>query len=133
MGILDRIQAKIELFRLEQRYTRHRHRRSTFQTNAVYVDGEYVYQTPNNTGSSSDSNSSSGTASPGLNALHYGPPSPISPSMPANNAMAAGTATNPTIDFSDKHPKRSKRMSMPAFGGSYASEQNSSTSPSAWR
>lgn len=51
-SLIERIQAKIELFRLEQRYTRRRHRRSTFVSNAVYVDGEYVYNTPNTTGSS---------------------------------------------------------------------------------
>ncbi|KAF4989416.1 hypothetical protein FHETE_1699 [Fusarium heterosporum] len=54
-SLMDKIQAKLELFRLEQRYTRRRHRRSTFVSNAVYVDGEYVYQTPNSTGSSSGS------------------------------------------------------------------------------
>jgi len=52
-GLLERIQAKIELFRLEQRYTR-RHRRSTFVSNAIYVDGEYIYQTPASTGSSTN-------------------------------------------------------------------------------
>ena len=52
VNIIDRIQAKIELFRLEQRYTRRRNRRSTFVSNAIYVDGEYVYNTPNTTGSS---------------------------------------------------------------------------------
>lgn len=54
-SIFERIQAKIELFRLEQRYTRRRHRRSTFVSNAIYVDGEYIYNTPNSTGSSTNS------------------------------------------------------------------------------
>ncbi|GAB0132018.1 hypothetical protein EsDP_00000468 [Epichloe bromicola] len=54
-SIFDRIQAKLELFRLEQRYTRRRNRRSTFQSHAIYVDGEYVFQTPNSTGSSAES------------------------------------------------------------------------------
>ena len=57
LNILDRIQQRIDLFRLEQRYTRNRNRRSTFVSNAVYVDGEYVYNTPNTTGSSTNSNS----------------------------------------------------------------------------
>ncbi|KAI2616955.1 hypothetical protein GGS26DRAFT_577769 [Hypomontagnella submonticulosa] len=61
-GLFEKIQAKIELFRLEQRYTRNRHRRSAFISNAIYVDGEYIYQTPNNTGSST--NSSSAASSP---------------------------------------------------------------------
>jgi hypothetical protein len=64
MGFIEKIQAKLELFRLEQRYTRHRNRRSTFVSNAVYVDGEYVYQTPNSTGSSGNS------ATDRLDALH---------------------------------------------------------------
>jgi len=43
MHIIDLIQQKIELFRLEQRYTRRRNRRSTFVSEAQYVDGEYIY------------------------------------------------------------------------------------------
>jgi len=43
MKLLDLFHQKLELFRLEQRYTRKRHRRSTFVSEAVYVDGEYVY------------------------------------------------------------------------------------------
>jgi hypothetical protein len=43
MNLLDLIHQKLELFRLEQRYTRKRHRRSTFISEAVYVNGEYVY------------------------------------------------------------------------------------------
>jgi len=72
-SLFDRLQAKIELFRLEQRYTRRRHRRSTFRSNAIYVDGEYVYQTPNSTGSSSDSY----TSSPQMNALHEEAPASL--------------------------------------------------------
>ncbi|RYP93206.1 hypothetical protein DL770_000681 [Monosporascus sp. CRB-9-2] len=54
-SLIEKIQAKLELFRLEQRYTRNRHRRSTFISNAVYKDGEYIYQTPTTTGSSTSS------------------------------------------------------------------------------
>lgn len=63
VNIIERIQAKIELFRLEQRYTRRRHRRSTFVSNAIYVDGEYIYNTPNTTGSSSATASTNASAS----------------------------------------------------------------------
>ncbi|KAJ5505374.1 hypothetical protein LT330_009382 [Penicillium expansum] len=42
MGLIDKLQAKLELYRLEQRYARRKHR-STFSTGAQYVDGEYVY------------------------------------------------------------------------------------------
>ncbi|KAI1260293.1 hypothetical protein F5Y18DRAFT_259542 [Xylariaceae sp. FL1019] len=55
MGFFEKIQQRFEIYRLEQRYTRNRHRRSTFVSNAMYVDGEYVYQTPSSTGSSSNS------------------------------------------------------------------------------
>lgn len=43
MHLISLIQQKIELFRLEQRYTRRRNRRSTFVSEAQYVDGEYIY------------------------------------------------------------------------------------------
>lgn len=43
MNLLDLIHQKLELFRLEQRYTRRRNRRSTFVSEAQYVDGEYIY------------------------------------------------------------------------------------------
>lgn len=43
MNLLDLIHSKLELFRLEQRYTRRRNRRSTFVSEATYVDGEYIY------------------------------------------------------------------------------------------
>ncbi|EGS19511.1 uncharacterized protein CTHT_0049830 [Thermochaetoides thermophila DSM 1495] len=62
LNIIDRIQAKLELLRLEKRYTRSRHRRSTFVSNAIYVDGEYIYQSPNTTGSSFSSSKTSSTA-----------------------------------------------------------------------
>ncbi|KAL4942682.1 hypothetical protein BDV06DRAFT_221953 [Aspergillus oleicola] len=53
MGLIEKLQAKLELYRLEQRYARRKHR-TTF-TEVQYVDGEYVY--------GSSSNSSSGTVS----------------------------------------------------------------------
>ena len=99
LNLIERLQAKLELFRLEQRYTRRRSRRSTFVSNAVYVDGEYVYQTPNATGSSTGSGSSNNTSSGAVDALHFDEP--------------AGSAGAPT-------PKNKKRLSrfasMPGFG-----------------
>ncbi|KAI0534209.1 hypothetical protein GGR58DRAFT_67859 [Xylaria digitata] len=59
MGFFEKIQSKLELYRLEKRYTRNRHRRSTFVSNAMYVDGEYVLQTPSSTGSSTNSSAAS--------------------------------------------------------------------------
>jgi hypothetical protein len=81
VSIFERIQAKIELFRLEQRYTRRRNRRSTFVSNAVYVDGEYIYNTPNTTGSSTNTNSTSQTAASGSST-----PSPSEESAAATKA-----------------------------------------------
>jgi hypothetical protein len=49
VNIFDLISQKIELFRLEQRYTKRRHRRSTFVSDAIYVDGEYIYSSPSPT------------------------------------------------------------------------------------
>ncbi|TDZ30871.1 hypothetical protein C8034_v005917 [Colletotrichum sidae] len=105
-GIIERIQQKIELFRLEQRYTRRRDRRSTFVSNAVYVDGEYVYQTPSSTGNSSTgSTSSKGSASRGVNALHHA--EPVSPTVA------------PTHTETERNKKRLSRFaSMPGFGSS---------------
>jgi hypothetical protein len=42
MGFIESIRAKVELYRLEQRYT-HRNKRTTFTTGARYVDGEYIF------------------------------------------------------------------------------------------
>ncbi|EXJ94641.1 hypothetical protein A1O1_03037 [Capronia coronata CBS 617.96] len=42
MGLIDKLQAKLEIYRLEQRYTR-RKNRTTYATDAQYVDGEYIY------------------------------------------------------------------------------------------
>jgi hypothetical protein len=100
MGLIDRIQAKIELFRLEQRYTRRRHRRSTFVSNAIYVDGEYIYQSPNTTGSSANTSrtaSTQNTTTTATSTAEY------------SSAGASGTAT--------KQQKGLNRWSsMPGFG-----------------
>ncbi|KAK6364023.1 uncharacterized protein PV06_04380 [Exophiala oligosperma] len=64
MGLFEKLQSKLELYRLEQKYAR-RKNRTTYSTGAQYVDGEYVYpsgpdylESPvsaNSTGSSSGS------------------------------------------------------------------------------
>ncbi|TVY24532.1 hypothetical protein LHYA1_G006911 [Lachnellula hyalina] len=43
MNLIDLIHQRFEIIRLENRYTRRRNRRSTFVSEAQYVDGEYVY------------------------------------------------------------------------------------------
>ncbi|KAF2012176.1 hypothetical protein BU24DRAFT_465741 [Aaosphaeria arxii CBS 175.79] len=59
MGFIEKLQAKLELYRLEQRYTR-REKRTTFISDAQYVDGEYIYaSSPTSSKSMSTNNSSS--------------------------------------------------------------------------
>ncbi|KAL1583723.1 hypothetical protein WHR41_07476 [Cladosporium halotolerans] len=63
MGLIDSLRAKLEIYRLEQRYTR-REKRTTFISGAHYVDGEYVYgneSTVTSPTSSSSSKFSSGS------------------------------------------------------------------------
>ncbi|KAM0719149.1 hypothetical protein Q7P37_005054 [Cladosporium fusiforme] len=42
MGLIDSLRAKLEIYRLEQKYTR-REKRTTFISGAQYVNGEYIY------------------------------------------------------------------------------------------
>src|SRR3954468_18654823 len=105
LNLLDRIQAKIELFRLEQRYPRRRNRRSTFVSNAIYVDGEYIYNSPNTTGSSSNTrrtnNLDTGRGS-GNNSVAQSPPA-TSPS--------SSTSTSSPVDGPSRAQKRLNRWS----------------------
>ncbi|KAI9830227.1 MAG: hypothetical protein M1819_005754 [Sarea resinae] len=63
MGLFERIQSKLELYRLEQRYTRRRNR-TTYGADAVYVNGEYVFHNSPTSNLRSSSPSSSSTPSP---------------------------------------------------------------------
>ncbi|KAF2652321.1 hypothetical protein K491DRAFT_719080 [Lophiostoma macrostomum CBS 122681] len=66
MGLIEKLQAKLELYRLEQRYTR-RDKRTTFFSDAQYVDGEYVYaSSPTSTKSSSTNSSRRMSKGPGI-------------------------------------------------------------------
>ncbi len=113
-SLIDRIQAKLELFRLEQRYTRRRNRRSTFVSNAVYVDGEYVYQTPNSTGSSADSSTMR------INALHG-----EKVSSRADTSVDPAMANSSTESVAPE-PLQRKRLhrfsSMTGFGSTFSSK-----------
>lgn len=60
MGLIDNLKAKLEIYRLEQRYTR-RDKRTTWVSGAQYVDGEYVY------GNESSVSSPTSTSSKGSN------------------------------------------------------------------
>lgn len=63
VNLFDLLQQKLELFRLEQRYTRRRNR-STFVSEAQYVDGEYIYS-PTSTSSAKGSAGSSDSEAEG--------------------------------------------------------------------
>ncbi|KAL7790301.1 hypothetical protein V8C37DRAFT_183034 [Trichoderma ceciliae] len=106
-SLFERIQAKLELFRLEQRYTRRRNRRSTFVSNAVYVDGEYVYQTPNSTGSSTESSASH------IDALHG---DRASPTPGSHMHSLSPEPTSPTLEALPERKKLNRFSSMPGFG-----------------
>lgn len=119
--LLERIQAKIELFRLEQRYTRRRHRRSTFVSNAIYVDGEYIYNTPNTTGSSGSTTDTTTSAAASPSPSHQsGVNSPSKPrgrlnrwsSMPGFGSMskASSPAVSPAVE-EEPHDWRAGRYS----------------------
>lgn len=100
-GLFERIQSKIDIWRLEQRYTRRRNRRSTFVSNAIYVDGEYIYQTPNATGSSNNSNSSS--------QFESASPSPT-------HAQTFSQSSTMTPQATKERKKLNRFSSMPGFG-----------------
>ncbi|KAF2711474.1 hypothetical protein K504DRAFT_475317 [Pleomassaria siparia CBS 279.74] len=63
MGLIEKLQARLELYRLEQRYTR-REKRTTFYSDAQYVDGEYVMaSSPTSMNSSTSSSTATSKAS----------------------------------------------------------------------
>ncbi|KAF7558785.1 hypothetical protein G7046_g5365 [Stylonectria norvegica] len=122
-SLFDKIQAKLELFRLEQRYTRRRHRRSTFVSNAVYMDGEYVYQTPNSTGSSSGSSN--------VDALHNPKPNNTTTTISSSSSSASPDTLDqleqPAIPAQQEASPARKRLnrfsSMPGFGSSFGKQE----------
>lgn len=117
-GLFERLQSKIDIWRLEQRYTRRRNKRSTFVSNAIYVDGEYIYQTPNTTGSSNNSNSS---------AFESASPSPTQAQTFGPSATTEATAAT------QQRKKLNRFSSMPGFGS--MSKRDSLMAPplSDWR
>ncbi|CAK3901431.1 Hypothetical predicted protein [Lecanosticta acicola] len=67
MGFMEKLRAKYDIYKLQQRYTR-REKRTTFISDARYVDGEYVYNTsPMRTGGSNSSFGSDGKPSMDVN------------------------------------------------------------------
>ncbi|KAI0148586.1 hypothetical protein GGR57DRAFT_235797 [Xylariaceae sp. FL1272] len=107
MGLFEKIQQKFEIYRLEQRYTRNRHRRSTFISNAMYVDGEYVYQTPSSTGSS---NNSSAAATPTEEVARR------SLEMPTSSSHRGPSSSRSQAPTSPERKKLHRFSSMPGFG-----------------
>ncbi|KAI0516885.1 hypothetical protein F5B22DRAFT_646232 [Xylaria bambusicola] len=101
MGFLEKLHSKLELYRLEKRYTRNRHRRSTFVSNAMYVDGEYVIQTPSSTGSSTNSSTMSTTRATVRRSVEM----PTVPETPEQQAQS-----------STQQRRLHRFSSMPGFG-----------------
>ncbi|KAK4613547.1 hypothetical protein CLAFUW4_08863 [Fulvia fulva] len=66
MGLLDKLRAKYDIYKLEQRYTQ-RNKRTTFCSNAIYVDGEYQYQPSPTSMKSSTSSFGSSNSKTGSN------------------------------------------------------------------
>lgn len=113
-SIFQKIQKKLELYRLEQRYTRNRNRRTTFISNATYVDGEYVYNTPTNTGSSTNSSTSSANSSAASSpTIEYSRRSLEEPRAQSQFAQEPQTLA--------ERKKLNRFSSMPGFGSSYSS------------
>ncbi|KAI1770983.1 hypothetical protein F4818DRAFT_445633 [Hypoxylon cercidicola] len=114
-SLIEKIQAKIELFRLEQRYTRNRHRRSGFVSNAVYVDGEYVYQTPNTTGSSTNSHSSSSSSTPS---------SPIEETSRRHSIVEQSAHYESETPTPSQRKRLNRFSSIPGFGSTKSSTRD---------
>jgi len=55
MHLFSLIRSKIDIIRIENRYTKRRNRRSTFVSDAVYVDGEYIFSSSRNSADSTES------------------------------------------------------------------------------
>ncbi|KAK1076163.1 hypothetical protein LTR33_009189 [Friedmanniomyces endolithicus] len=62
MGLLTSLREEYDLYRLEQRYTR-RDKRTTFNSGASYVDGEYVYNHSSPSSPTASAKSSGSTSS----------------------------------------------------------------------
>ncbi|CAK7243584.1 MAG: hypothetical protein STHCBS139747_005110 [Sporothrix thermara] len=103
-NFIERIQAKLEILRLEKRYTRHRNRRSTFVSNAIYVDGEYVYQTPASTGSSTNTSTSSASRQTHGSSASSAPPNKIRNRLSMPSFNSASKAPSRTQNFRAEHP-----------------------------
>ncbi|PSS07046.1 hypothetical protein M430DRAFT_148133 [Amorphotheca resinae ATCC 22711] len=61
MNLIDLFHQKLELFRLEKKYIRGRSRRTTFVSEAQYVDGEYIYSPRSSKYSAGNSDSEAGS------------------------------------------------------------------------
>ncbi|EXJ60121.1 hypothetical protein A1O7_04273 [Cladophialophora yegresii CBS 114405] len=66
MGLFEKLQAKLDLYRLEQKYAR-RKNRTTFTTGAVYQDGEYFYTNASDARSPTMSTNSTGNSNSSTN------------------------------------------------------------------
>jgi len=107
MHLLTTLRSKYELYRLEQRYTRRREKRTTFASGATYVDGEYVYPTSNTSPSTSASPSPSSTAG----AADSNPVSMTSPGFRSTYGVQTYASTSRELSSPSLSPNLSPRPS----------------------
>lgn len=103
MGIVGSLKNKLDIYRLEQRYTKRRDRRTAFVSGAQYVDGEYVYDT-----SEDDS-----YASPRLAGLHEAG-LPATNTIPTHNAQARLNANSAGRKYVNSTYTQQARLSRSA-------------------
>ncbi|RFU28408.1 hypothetical protein B7463_g7952, partial [Scytalidium lignicola] len=106
VNLIDLFHQKLELFRLEQRYTRRRHRRSTFVSEAQYVDGEYIYN-------SSSAHATSYSAK--ISAGHSPSPSPRSHTQNpwSTSTSGSGSGSGSDSDRSEEREREYERDQVP--------------------
>ncbi|KZF21895.1 hypothetical protein L228DRAFT_239825 [Xylona heveae TC161] len=94
MGLLEKLHATtgLELYKLEQRYTR---RRKTFASEAVYVDGEYVFHSGFGGGSGDSSSVGMGGVGDNVSATGSSSNTTIS-SISSKFRSSSGGASNGT-------------------------------------
>ncbi|KAL8988601.1 MAG: hypothetical protein Q9169_008528 [Polycauliona sp. 2 TL-2023] len=128
MRLIERLQAKLELRRLEKRYTR-REKRAGFTSDTIYVDGEYmtpsqIWNKRNNSDSSTYTSSSSGTyysnvSNTSSTRQHY-----------TDRATGIGYVHHGNNHHHDQHAGRANRMGVASTNGVRKAISNSSLKPS---
>ncbi|KAF7510012.1 hypothetical protein GJ744_007116 [Endocarpon pusillum] len=133
MGLLTKLQNRLELLRLEKKYTTRRKAGPTAQ----YVDGEYIYQTANSTSSNAHAvpqlTSSSSTYAASQHQHPHPPTSPTTisfpsapaPSSPWTNPHHSSSSSSNGGGRATKHSSWHSFLTASSFAGSSSSARNS--------